>query len=369
MIYEEMLKRREDEISFLELKDDREIEVNGDIYKGYLPLPIRLNTIIDTIASGDGEEIPLDNVIDGIVFLFGLNLNTDYSDVYMDLLNSYSRDSKKLIFSIAMRFFQQEEYSDAVVYLNALINMGFEDEIVYFNLGNTLENLDISELSDEQKNQYVIEIMNMYEKSSNYDGEFSLPYYKLGYIYNQFGQYVKSKITWEKFLHLDVDEVRLQEIRDVIEEMNPSYLNEAAMSYMQHGDYSTALNYLLQINEGARTDRTYFNMSVCFFNLEDMEGSFEAIEKAIEISPEKEYYNQLAINYNAIGQTTKAIDILEETIDEHGEDYFIDYNLASLLFQEQRYNKALVYFEKANAISPNEELEEIIRSLEANYIN
>ncbi|NLY20765.1 MAG: hypothetical protein GXZ08_05745 [Tissierellia bacterium] len=369
MIYEKMLLNRKDEVSFLELKDDSEIDINGDVYTGYLPLPIRINTLIDTIAKGNNEELPLDNIIDGIVFMYGIGLEIDYEDIYAEMLNSYSDDPKKLIFGMAMSFFQQEMYSDAAVYLNALIKLKVEDELVLFNLANTLENIDITELSDEDRDEYVLDIMRIYERTLNYNNEFSLAYYKLGYIYNAFGQYIKSKITWEKFLHLDSDELRLQEVRNNIDEMMPSYLSEVAVLAIEQGDYDKALSSLIKINEGARTDRNYFDMSTCYLNLNDIEFAFESIYKAIEISPEREYFNQLAIINNAIGDIETAIKVLEDAIEEYGEDYYIDYNLATLLYQAGRLNKSLVYFEKANAIKSSDELQNIIDMLEKEVLN
>lgn len=364
MIYEELIKDKLEDISFLELKDDASVVVNGEEFFGYLPLPILNERIVD-IVKDNVEEIEGEYFVEGMIYILSLDYNNDYSDIYFDFIKAYTKDIKGYVLSKALEFLNDEKTLKGIIYLNALINLDLVDEKVLFALGNGLENVDISDFYDAEKTRHILEIMNIYEKILNINEDFSLAHYKLGYIYKNLGQFVKAKLSFEKFLELDENDFRLQEVREELEKIDSEVKKEEALLEMEKGRYDIALEKLVTVDGKYRDDLYYYNLSVCYINLGELEAAFDAIYSAIDIKDDPVYQNQLAIYFQRAGEDKQAKKVLENAIDKFGEDYYLNFNLGTVLYNEGDTKKAIKSFESAYKIEENPELLEIINELKS----
>ncbi|MDO5725130.1 MAG: tetratricopeptide repeat protein [Tissierellia bacterium] len=359
MLYEKLIKERLDDIAFMELKEGKTIEIGENLFTGYLPLPIMEKDLVGEIVDGK-EDFNLELILKAAIFLGGLDKDYEYNDIYLNMLYSLHDDPKSFIMYEAMQLLKEKNIKDAIIYFNYLINMDLDDETVLFSLGNALELYDISNLGDEDKNQFVIDMMHIYEKAISKKEDFSLPYYKLGYIYALFGQYVKAKLTWEKFLKYDKNDFRRQEINEQIDYHMPNYLSEAALTYMHYGDYVRALEFFNAKEKTQLGDGDYYNMSICYLELKQLDKARDCIKKALKLNECKEYLNQLALIYKEAKKLNEAIEILERAIDKYGSDYYLNYNLGVIQLELGDRESAMINFEIANDINPTDKLNQIL---------
>lgn len=364
MIYKDIISEKLDEMSFLELKDGAVIKVGEEEFYGYLPLPI-LNDKLVNLVKGDIENIPINYFLEGMIFSISLNPDGDYNDIYLDFINAITKDLKGYLVGKGIELINNEEYVEGIIYLNLIIDEGLADDKVYFSLGQGMENLDISILNEKDKLAYAVEIMKTYERVLNINEEFSLAHYKLGYIYREFGQFIKSKLSFEKFIKLDKNEFRIQEVRETLEEINSEILKEEAVIEMNAGNYTEGLKKLLDVVVEKRDDLYYYHLSLCYVNLNDFEPALDAIKKAIEIEDIGIYHNQLAIIYQGLGNIELAKKEIEETIDKFGPDYYLNFNLGTIQYNEGNIEAALGNFEIAYEIDSNPELGEIIEQIKS----
>lgn len=364
MIFRDLIKEKLEDISFLELKEGVTIEVNGEKFTGYLPLPI-LNKRLVELVKENVEDIDGKYFLEGMIYVLSLDKDNNYNDIYFDFIKAYTRDIKGYIMSKALEFLNEDNTIEGIIYLNSLINLNLGDEKVLFALGNGLENLDISNFDHMKKNQHILEIMNIYENILNMNEKFSLAHYKLGYIYKDLGQYVKAKISFERFLELDRNDFRLQEIREQLDEIDPMVKSEEAILEMEKGNYDKALEKLLTIKSDFRDDIYFYNLSICYFSLGEVASAFDAIFKAIEINDMPIYENQLAIYYQNIGEEKKAKEILLKSLEKFGEDYYLNFNLGTLLYNEGDMKNAIKNFEISYKLNENPEILELINDLKS----
>ena len=363
MIYINKIRERLEDISYLELKDGGKIKVGEDEFTGYLPLPI-LNSRLINLVKETIEDIPGEYFLEGMIYVLSLDYENEYSNVYIDFIKSYTKDIKGYLFSKGMDYINKEEYLEGIIYLNALRNLKLSDGRIYFALGTALENLDIAMFSDLEKNNHAIDIMNIYEKVLNIDESFSLAHYKLGYIYQEFGQFIKAKLSFEKFLTLDKNDFRLQEVREVLEDMDSDILKEEAILDMNSGIYENALNKLLNVNSNKRDDLYFYHLSLCYGNLGEYDSSLDAINAAIEIEDINIYHNQKAIVYQGQGHLDLAKEELEYALEKFGTDYYLNFNLGTILYNQGDIQGAIENFEEAYRLEPSDELLDIINQLE-----
>ena len=365
MIYKNIISEKIDDIAILELKEGKKIEVLDKEFFGYLPLPILNEKLID-IVKENIEELPLEYFLEGMIYSVSLKPEGEYNDIYLDFIKTMTKDIKGYVFKRGLEELNKENFTTATIYFNLLIDEDLADEKVYFALGQALENLDITLLNEKEKSAYAVEIMNNYEKVLNINDEFSLAHYKLGYMYKEFGQFIKSKLSFEKFIKLDKNEFRIQEVREIISEIDSEILKEEAVVEMNSGNYEGALKKLLDVNIEKRDDLYYYHLSLCYVNLRDIDSALDAIQKAIEIEDIGIYHNQLAIIYQEMGNMDLAKEEIENAIDKFGPDYYLNFNLATIQYNEGDLESAIGNFEIAYEQNPNEELKNIIDTLKLN---
>lgn len=362
MIYKDILLKKLDDLAVLELKEGSFIEIGDKKIEGYLPLPL-LNKNLVSIVKENIEDLPIEYFVEGIIYTISLNKDTPYKTTYMNFLWEVSKDLKSYVFSRGLEEINKENYLEGIVYLNFLVNEDMADEKTFFSLGQGLENLDISILNEKEKNQYALEIMNIYEKVLNLDRNFSLAHYKLGHIYKEFGQFIKAKLSFEKFMELDKNEFRIQEAREEIENIESELLKEKAVLDLNSGLYDKALDKLLKVDIDKKDDLYFYHLSLSYYNLKDIDGALDAILRAIEIEDVAIYHNQLAIIYQVLGDMDLAKKEIEETIDKFGPDYYLNFNLGTIQYNEDNFEAALGNFEIAYDLNPNPEILEIINQI------
>lgn len=362
MIYEKFLLGKLDDLAVLELKEGASIEIEDQVFKGYLPLPI-LNSRLVSLVQKDLDQIPMAYFVEGMIYYLSLSADDKYKDIYLDFVKAASKDIKGFVFKAALELMADENFLDALVYLNFLVKADLGDPKIYFTLGQALENLDISTLDDRKKNSYAVEIMNTYERVLNLDPSFSLAYYKLAYIYRDFGQYIKAKLVLEKFLQLDKNDFRLHEARLLLDDLESEIKKEEALVDINAGAYEDAMKKLLAVNVEKRDDIYFYNLSICYYYLGLFEDGIDAIKRSLEIEESPIYKNQLALFYQQVGSLDLARKELEEAIDTYGPGYFLNYNLATIQYQTGYKDAALGNFEIAYDIDPNPDLGNLIEQL------
>ncbi|MGD9570061.1 MAG: tetratricopeptide repeat protein [Sedimentibacter sp.] len=213
----EFYEKKRDDISFISLKEGASISFKDKTYKTVteLPVPVRVQKLLEDIKKQDERDgITLNNIIDGIIYIIGTDINFEYNKEYEILLQKLEFDIKPYIIYCINKF-EENETEDSVVYGKALLNIE-EDEKSCFVYASALEKMGL------KHSQYFLEEANKYyEKSLDYDDKFALAYYKLGYYYKRSQQYVKAELIWNKHQVIDDDVLRIDEIRNELIQLKP----------------------------------------------------------------------------------------------------------------------------------------------------
>ena len=368
MDYTDFIIDYKNNINFLELKEEGSFRVGDEIFEGPINLPIVVEDLLKLVKE-DIDDIPLNKFIDGMLYVLALDYDFRDSEKYVEILAAYTEDISQLIMTRAIKAYDKKEYKESLIYLRALSNLNLTDERALFLEGSALENLDISQLSPEEKTEYVQGIMNIYERIINMDETFYLAYYKLGYIYKDMMQYLKAQMTLEEYLKYSEDDIKKQEIRNLLDEMEGSVLLERGILDMNAGDYEGALDKLGQVREEQMTPIHYYHLSLIYTQLRDVDKALESINQAIDREELGIYHNQRAIVYQNMGQVEKGIKELEDAIDRLGPDYHMVYNLGTMYYNKRDLQTALGNFEIAYEINPTPELASIISQVELEMLN
>jgi tetratricopeptide (TPR) repeat protein len=365
------------EITFLELRKESSVDISGYLLKGGLPLPVITDNLIKDIHYSDlSEEINLGQVIDGIIFLLGIDPQFPHMDDYKDILFAYDQKIMDLIFYRGMKALEAGEYENSGVFFRAIMELDPNNLNAKLNYALALESIgkNLIEMGKEDEGEeFLIKSTNEMEEILDIDESYSLAYYKLGYHYRYFEQYLKANITWNKFLILDKEEDRLQEIREQINLIEDDVKMEVGLSYLNYNYFGKALDSFLKLLPKHNDNwNVNYLIGLSYKGMEEYDSALDYFSVAADLNnKEPDIYNEIGITYFMQGKILEAIKVFDDGIKEVDEDYKLYFNRGLGYVQLGEYNLALRDIDKANELNPDDaniikqkvEIENLLKSI------
>lgn len=357
---EKRLNKKTEDISFIQIKKDSSLESEVDLTN--IPLPILTNSLIEEVQNKNAEEIEMQKITEGMVFLLGVaDSDFPYINDYEDILKKVSPDIENNIFSKAITAFKEEDIDTSLINIRALLKLNPDNIKALFQYGILLEQLgkDLLEDDNVEEAEELIKLSTYnFEKILDIDDEYALAYYKLGYHYRYLSQYIKANLIWEKFLKFSSDDMLKEEVRKELDLIKDEVNFETAITYISYSDFKKALDALLKL---LPTNNESWNVNYligqCYNGLGEVELAIEYFNKAIDHNPEElELYNELGIIYYNMDDIYNAIQIFTRGIEQAGEDYKLLFNRSLMYAALDEYEKALEDAQKAYELNPDENI-------------
>lgn len=354
-------KEKTKNISFFELRDNRYIEISDYVVRDDLPLPVITDNLIKDIKEGTIEsEINLGTFIKGIIYLVGVDENFDYIEEYIEILKAYNANISDYILYLGLEFLEKEDLDMAAIYFRALLVIDNENINGMFNYAIVLEQIFNKYLEQnmiDEGESFLMQSTNLLEEILNKDENYSLAHYKLGFHYKYFQQYLKASITWSKFLTMDNDHLRLQEIREELSLIDDQVNYETGVTYLTYKDFDRSLEFLLRLLPKYEDDwNINYLIGLSYRGIEEYNTAMEYLYNALDLNDvEADLYNEIAIILFSEGNVEKAISILTKGIEMCDEDYKLYYNRALGYLELGRYENSLKDMDRAFLINPDDE--------------
>ena len=358
---DKIFKDRTKEITFLELKAGSNLVINDLNIQGGIPLPVITDNFIKDIQVGElSEEINLGQVVEGIIFLLGVDSDFPYIEKYKEIIYAYNPKIEDYVFYKGMKALEDGEFENSGIYFRAIIELNPRNLNARLNYGLVLESIGKRYFDDEkidEGEELLMQSSKELETIFDIDDKYSLAYYKLGYHYKYFGQILKAQITWNKFLLLDKDENRLQEIREEIDIIDDDVKIEIGLSYLTYNDFGKAIDSFLKLIPKHKDNwNVNYLIGLSYKGLEKYDMAIEYLNMAIELNnQEADIYNELGIIYFTEGNILEAIKVFNEGINETNEDYKLYFNRGLGYVQLGEYNLALADITIAHDLNPSDE--------------
>ncbi|MGO1469980.1 MAG: tetratricopeptide repeat protein [Tissierella sp.] len=358
---EKQLENRTEDISFIQIKEDSNL-TNESISITEIPLPILTNSLIEEVKSKKGEEIGLKKIIDGIVYLLGVgDRDFPYIEEYKKIIKEIASNIEGEIFLRAINSFKEEDIENSLINSRALLNLNPENIKGLFQYGLVLETIgkDLLEKEEIESGEEVLKLSTLnFEKILDIDEEYALAYYKLGYHYKHFNQYVKADLIWEKFIKLSNDELLKKEVREELDTIKDEVNFETGLTYISYNDHSKALEALLKLLPAYKDSwNVNYLIGQSYKNLGEIDLAIEHFDKAIKNnSEETDLYNELGALYYNVGNIYKAIDVFSEGLKHSDLDYKLLFNRSLMYSSVGDYNKALADAQKAYELNQDENI-------------
>ena len=311
----EYFKRQANRVTFMELKEDTTINIKGYPINENIPLPIITDVLIDEIKEGNlEEEIKLEYIINGIVYLMGIDPEFKYIQDYKKIIMEYNEKVEEYIFFQGIKRMEAKDHIGGAICFRALKLINSKNLNGIFNYAFALEEISKEYFEKEQEKEgsiFLSKSTRELESILDIDDKYPLAYYKLGYHYKFNNQYLKAKLIWTKYLTLDRDEIRLQEIRGEIELIENDVALESGLSYLSREYFEQALDVFLKLlPKFEKWWELKYLIGACYKGLGELEKAIDYFYESLDLYKEdSDVYNELGICLFTIEDLDNAIDV------------------------------------------------------------
>ncbi len=357
---DEYFKGKAQKVNFIELKDYKQLglEMGEDIR---IPLPLVSDVLADGISKGNLEEkVDAEKILDGMIFLIGTDNEFEFKDDYIKILREYSEEIDDYIFFKGIKYLDQDLMERSEVYFRAIREMNPEHILGRFNYALALERIAQDMINDGEEikgMQFLAESTYELESILDIDEKYALAYYKLGYHYNFSNQYLKAKLMWEKYINLDNDDLRIQEVREQIDIIQDNVDLESGLTYLSYNRHEEALESFLKIlPRHSEWWELRYLLGMTHAGLNNSQAAIDQYRLALELNSEiEDVYNELGIELFKQGDIAEAIVIFSKGIDILGDKYKLYFNRGLGYLQLDNYIKAKEDINKAYELNPVDE--------------
>lgn len=354
---EEFFTKKRKDISFISLRKGARVNFKDKAYvtTKELPVPVRLERLLEDIRKqGQIDGITLNNIIDGIIYLFGTDKDFEYIKDYKDMFEKLSFGFMPYIIYCINNDIKAE---DGVVYGKALVNSE-ENEKTCFIYASCLEKMGM-ELHEKGKDtsRYFLEEANYYfEKCLDYNDRFSLAYYKLGFYYKRKQQYIKAELTWQKHQELDDDDLRVEEIRNELIQLKPYVDFEKGYNLVLKEKPDEALDLLLPlVKDYSGWWNLLFFIGLAYRSKGEYDIAEKYFENVLKIDPvQKESLNELGLCKIVMGKYVEAADLFTKLLSLEPGNCEVFCNRAVAYLYNNQMDKAREDIQTALKINPND---------------
>ncbi|MBC7087696.1 MAG: hypothetical protein H5T96_04290 [Tissierellales bacterium] len=347
-------------VAFVQLKEDKSIKIQDTFIDSSIPLPIVTEIFIEDLKKDEIlEDIPLERIIQGMAYIIGADPEFKYNDKYIDFLSSIRDIAMRYIFKEAISYFDKKSYKLSALYFRTLTTV-FPDNDNFFYYALAIEAIGkelIEQDKIEEGNKFIVESKNILENIIDKSTDYYPAYYKLGYYYKYFNEFIKAKITWEKALRLDNDENRKNEIRLELEYMERDYTIELAIWQINNLNYEKAIDELSKLVAKGKDDY-YVNylLGIAYSGYGNLELSKQYLLIALDKNDkDSNVYNELGIVYFNQGNIKEAVNIFTEGLKRFKDDYRLYFNRGLGYLNLGETMKGYFDIKKANELNNDDE--------------
>lgn len=364
---EEILEKSKEELTFIEIKAGTKFKINKKdiLLKEKTSFPVFVDEVIDDIKKEEEfKGFKNKNIIEGMLFIIGVDPNFKFKKKYIEMLKESGINPEAYLIKVINDEDTKVNYK--IVYSNALLNIGKTDDKKYFIYGNVLE-MKGTELFNKEKiklaEDFMEKAVDYYNKALDENSEFSLSYYKLGYYYRQNNQYLNAKAYWDKFIEYDDNDVRKQEIRDQLEELDYYIQFEEGYQLVLKGYVDKGLDLLIPLLDVFQNWwKLFFIIGVAFRQKQEYEIAKPYFKNVLEINPSQvEAVNELAVCELSTGNYEDAKKYLDEGIKGNPKSTELYTNRAAANIYLKDFGNAEKDVEKALNIEPDNEVAIMLR--------
>ncbi|RKD27283.1 Tetratricopeptide repeat-containing protein [Caminicella sporogenes DSM 14501] len=357
---EKYLRKRANEIVFIELKEDKYFKAKNLKLSKDISLPIALQKVISKVnGKEENDKFSLFDIIQGMIFMLGIDKDFKYNKDYKEFLLNFDENIKFKILEQGFKYAQNDKKLDALICFKASLYIDKEDINALYNYARVCEELAFdTEDNNDLNYDFYDEALEVFEVIIEKYPDFSLAYYHLGFHYMNRKQYKKAELIWKTCIEKGIDEEKEMEILNKLSENNYKIQYEEGYSLVLNGRPLEALDKLLPLAEKyPEWWNLLFFVGLAYRHLKEYEKALSYFKRAHNLKPSQvDILNEMGLCYMSLGKIDDSIRYFKRAVNLKNDLPDILCNLGSAYIEKGDYEKAREYIMKSYKINPQDEI-------------
>lgn len=355
---DQYLKDNLEGVVFINLKDNKKIEIKGVTLDRNIPLPLPVESVVDRVnGAEDISNISVVAIVQGMIKVIGSDSFFIYNDKYKEFLRAFDENVIKIIIEQGTKYMQEGNNKDGLTCFKAAAYLDKENLDALYNYGRAIEEFAFED-EKNVKPSFEAEALEVFERIVDTYPEFGLGYYHLGFYYLNQGQFKKTEFLWKKALDLDTPETFVDDIYQKLEDIAPKIVYEEGYNMILGGKVEEGLEKL-QVLEDKYPE--WWNL-LFFLGLGNrfagnIQDALMYFKKADILMPDMpDIINEIGLCKVSIGSFKDGIKSFEEALKIKKDDPEIMCNLGAAYLQVGEIDDARYWFERVLEFDPEDEI-------------
>lgn len=285
-------------VLFLEINKNKLMRLFNVFLEENANMPIKSSKLITEIKAGNNlNEISINNFLEGMFYVLGIDENFKYNPIYIDMLVNFN-GSIPFIKNLVFNEIKSENYEDAYIFIKGLVNVEKNEE-------NYEKLISLAEILREKDKGFTNEELGVITKAKELEN-FPVPFLYEALIKKDNGDFEEALFSINTYI--SKGGIKTSEVIELMHSLK-NIVNYEEGKNILYEDPDKALKLLIPLlEEYGDNAALYFNIAVGYRILENYEKAIYYLNEALEIDDALvEVVNELGINYASLGDFDKAI--------------------------------------------------------------
>jgi len=353
-IQAKILKRFLDEIVFIELKEGHTLNFKDIEMPEKIMLPVYISDLANRIKANDIDNIPAIAIIKGLVYVVGADTQLETRKFYISLLKAIDSNIVLSILNDGIKYASEGQYSNAILYFNAALNIDDGNIDAYYNLGRSFEDLSLA----EERPDLIKLGKYCFEQCLIIDPNFAYAHFSLGFMLYNEENYKLAETHWLKALKYELPESMKEELVMGLGRVKDKASYERGYELILAGRVEEGLEILVSLEEmhDEWWDLLFF-IGVGYRMLEQFEDALGYFLKVMNLNTGHiQTMNEVGICLLSLGDYDEAEKYLKEAMRLSPENSELICNMGIVYLNKGDNQTARELFDKAHLISPEDEV-------------
>jgi len=294
-----LLRKRAEELIFIELKPGVQLGWNGFAFPEGTPLPVELREIVGDIKEHNLEHFSSVTLVEGMIRILGIDSETPHRQIYLNALRAYQPDILEVILAKGIHAASEDAFDEAMLLFRTALQLAPDHEDALYNYGRSLADLAEKHEGTRLENALIDEAIEVFETLAALDPELAEAHYQLGFLYANKKAYIKASDCWLRALTLELTEDQVMEIRTLLIQLEDKRIYEEGYNAVLKGYNQEALELLSSLEEKyPEWWNLFFFIGLAYKGLEQYEDAISCFLRVEQLHPgHPETQNELAICY------------------------------------------------------------------------
>lgn len=356
---ETLLKRRADEVVFVELKEGKTIELNDTVVDHTIPLPIMVKNIVDQVKGISQEDIHLKSILEGMTYILGIDSDFPYKDQYMNFMRGTEGSVIEAMDRLSDLAIEDERYMDAIIALKCAHEFDPEQFEIKFKYARCCEAQALKS-THEPETEKILEneayevYLDLIEKNPNQPKVL----YHIGFHLVNRKSFKAAKETWEHAIELGLEEEQQAEILQNLTHLWSKIQFEEGYLLILDGFPDEGLTKLLPLEEdNPEWWNLMFFIGLGYRQKEDFDNAIYYFKKTLNLNTgHVDTFNEIGLCYMSMGIFNEAENYFAEALRLNPNHHELLCNLGIVHMKLGRIEDAKKVIRQAYEIDPTDEV-------------